>query len=142
MAEVYYQLPFRPGDLSQKREHARCSLKDSVSGVLHLIAVTRFGELRPDESYGCEVWDFDFENITNTQLFRERIQVSLKQAIERHEPRLMQVRIDVQVQQVEYRVINRRTKSRITLKVDGILKLTREPFSYAENFFIGPLSYY
>jgi hypothetical protein len=46
------------------------------------------------------------------------------------------------VQQVEFRVVNRRTKSRITLKVDGVLAMTNEPFTYNEFFFIGPLSYY
>ena len=64
------------------------------------------------------------------------------QTIAGHEPRISQLRIDIQVQQVEVMVKNRRTKSRITLKVDGVLKKTNEPFSYSENFFIGPLSYY
>lgn len=142
MIPEYYHFPLRPDELIQKKEHPKCSLKDSVARMIHLIAVTHFGEYKPDESFGCEIWEFDFENITNSQLFREQINKSLKQSVEKYERRLSKVRVETQIQQVEYRVINRRTKSRIILKVEGILAKTNEPFSYSENFFIAPLSYY
>jgi phage baseplate assembly protein W len=142
MNAEYYYFPIKPLDLIQKKEHPRISLKDSVSRVIHLITITHFGEFKPDESLGCEIWDFDFDNITNYQLFKEKVKKSLTQSIEKYEPRLSQIRIDIQIQQVETRVQNRRTKSQITLKVDGTLTKTNEPYSYSENFFIGPLSYY
>ncbi len=142
MTSDYYYFPLKPGDLIQKKEHPRISLRDSVSRVIHLITITHFGEYKHDESLGCEIWDFDFDNIVNYQLFKEQIKKSLLQTIEKHEPRLSQTRIDVQIQQVEIRIKNRRTKSQITLKVDGVLTKTNEPYSYSENFFIGPLSYY
>lgn len=142
MSTGYYNFPLKPADLIQKKEHQRISLKDSVSQVIHMITITHFGEYKPDESLGCEIWDFDFDNITNYQLFKEQVKKSLLQTIEKYEPRLTQVRIDIQLQQVEFRVQNRRTKSQITLKVDGVLARTNESYSYTENFFIGPLSYY
>ena len=142
MISDYYYFPLRPGDLIQKKELPRCSLQESVSRMTHLIAITNFGEFKTDESFGCEIWEFDFENVTNSQLFKEKIRNSLRQTIAKHEPRLSQVKIDIQIQQVEFLVVNRRTKSRIILKVDGVLTKTNEPFSYGENFFIGPLSYY
>jgi phage baseplate assembly protein W len=142
MSSGYYYFPLKPLDLIHKKEHQRISLKESVSRVIHLIIITHFGEYKPDESLGCEIWDFDFVNITNYQLFKEKVKKSLIQTIEKHEPRLSQVRIDIQVQQVEIRIQNRRTKSQITLKIDGILTQTNESYSYSENFFIGPLSYY
>jgi phage baseplate assembly protein W len=142
MNAEYYSFPLKPAELIQKKEHSRISLKDSVSHMIHLITITHFGEFKPDESLGCEIWDFDFDNITNYQLFKEQVKKSLIQTIEKYEPRLSQIRIDIQIQQVEIRVQNRRTKSQITLKVDGILAKTNEPYSYSENFFIGPLSYY
>jgi hypothetical protein len=142
MISEYYYFPIKPVDLIQKKEHPRISLKESVSRVIHLITITHFGEYKPDESLGCEIWDFDFDNITNYQLFKEQIKKSFLRVFEKYEPRLSQVRIDIQIQQVEIRVKNRRTKSQITLKVDGVLTKTNEPYSYTENFFIGPLSYY
>ena len=142
MSTEYYYFPLKPADLIQKKEHPRISLKDSVSRVIHLITITHFGEYKPDESLGCEIWDFDFDNITNYQLFKEQVKKSLAQTIEKHEPRLSKIKIDIQIQQVEFRIKNRRTKSQITLKVDGILTKTNEAYSYIENFYIGPLSYY
>jgi len=142
MSTEYYYFPLKPADLIQKKEHPRISLKDSVSRVIHLITITHFGEYKPDESLGCEIWDFDFDNITNYQLFKEQVKKSLAQTIEKHEPRLSKIKIDIQIQQVEFRIKNRRTKSQITLRVDGILTKTNEAYSYTENFYIGPLSYY
>ena len=142
MTSEYYYFPLNPADLIQKKEHPRISLKDSVSRMIHLITITHFGEYKPDESLGCEIWDFDFANITNYQLFKEQVKKSLAQTIEKHEPRLSKIKIDIQIQQVEFRIKNRRTKSQITLKVDGILTKTNEAYSYIENFYIGPLSYY
>lgn len=142
MISEYYYFPLKPVELIQKREHPRISLKDSVSRVIHLITITHFGEYKPDESLGCEIWDFDFDNITNYQLFKEQIKKSFLRTFEKYEPRLSQIKIDIQIQQVEIRVKNRRTKSQITLKVDGVLTKTNEPYSFTENFFIGPLSYY
>jgi phage baseplate assembly protein W len=138
----YYYFPLKPADLIQKKEHPRVSLKESVSGMIHLITITHFGEYKADESLGCEIWESDFENVTNSQLFKEQVKTSLMQSIATHEPRISQIKIDIQVQQVELVVKNRRTKSKVTLKVDGVLKKTNEPFSYSEYFFIGPLSYY
>jgi len=142
MSTEYYYFPLKPADLIQKKEHPRISLKDSVSRVIHLITITHFGEYKPDESLGCEIWDFDFDNITNYQLFKEQVKKSFIRTIEKYEPRLSQIKIDIQIQQVEIRVKNRRTKSQITLRVDGILTKTNEAYSYTENFYIGPLSYY
>jgi phage baseplate assembly protein W len=142
MKAEYYDFPLKTSDLSQKKEHPRISLMDSVSRMIHMISITHFGEFKYDESLGCEIWDYDFVNITNYQLFKENIRSSLLQTIADYEPRLSDVRIDVQIQQVEIKVRNRRTKCQITLKVDGMLTKTNEPYTYHENFFIGPLSYY
>jgi phage baseplate assembly protein W len=138
----YYDFPLRPADLMQKKEQPRVPVKDSVARMIHLITVTHYGEYKFDQSLGCEIWDFDFVNITNYQLFKENIRNSLMQTIARYEPRLSSVRVDVQMQQVEIRIMNRRTKAQINLKVEGVLSMTNEPFLYQENFFIGPLSYY
>jgi phage baseplate assembly protein W len=142
MKTDYYNFPLKPVDLILKKEHPRISLRDSVSRMIHLIAITHFGEYKHDESLGCEIWDYDFVNITNYQLFKEQIKNSLMQTIEKYEPRLSEIRVDIQIQQVEIRIKNRRTKSQITMRVDGVLARTNEPYSYTENFFIGPLSYY
>jgi phage baseplate assembly protein W len=124
-----------------KKEHPKCSLSESVAGLIHLIAITNFGEYKHDESFGCEIWEHDFENIANTQIFREKLRISIQKTIEKYEPRLTNPKVGIQIDQIDYRVIHRRIKSRIRLKIDANLTMTNEFFTYTDQFFIGPLSY-
>lgn len=142
MISEYYNLPLKLGDIIQKKEHSKCSLYESVARMIHLISITHFGECKHDETFGCEIWENDFEIITNSQLFKDQLKTSLLKTIKNHEPRLTMVSVNIQMEQVEYRMNNRRTKTRIELKVNGTLTKTNEPFSHLEHFFIGPLSYY
>lgn len=137
----YYNLPLKLADLTEKKEHPRCTLIESVTLMIHLITTSQFGEFKHDNSFGCEIWEHDFENIVNTQLYKDQLKKSIQQTIEKHEPRLSNVRTDIQIEQIESRVGNKRIKSRISLHIKGTLTMTNEPFAYSEQFFIGPLSY-
>ena len=137
----YYNLPLQLVDLIEKKEHPRCTLNESVAMMIHLITTSHFGEYKHDDSFGCEIWEHDFENIGNTQLYKDQLRRSIKQTVETHEPRLSEVWVDIQIEQIESRVGNRRIKSRIRLHIKGSLSMTNEPFVFTEQFFIGPLSY-
>jgi phage baseplate assembly protein W len=138
----YYRIPLRLGDVTRKKEIPKCTLPESVAQMVHLIVTTGFGECRHNPSFGSEIWEKDFENIANSQLYRENLRKSIQTAIEKNEIRLTGVKVDIQIEQVDYTFFNRRTKSRIRIKVTGILAKTNEPFSISDQFFIGPLSYY
>ncbi len=138
----YYQLPLQLTRISQKKEHPKCTLSESVAAMIHLISVTYFGECKHDETFGCEIWEHDFENIVNSQVYRDKLMNSIQQTIEKQESRLNNIRVDVQIEQIDYKLFQRRIKSRITLKVRGTLVLTNESFLHIDQFYIGPLSYY
>lgn len=142
MITEYYKLPLQLHQMSQKKEHPKCSLYDSVADMIYLVAITYFGECKYDSSFGCEIWEHDFENIVNSQLYRDQLRNSLQQTIEKQEQRLTNIRVDIQIEQIDYSIFKRRVKSRIKLKVDGTLVMTNESFTHTEQFFIGPLSYY
>jgi hypothetical protein len=142
MNNAYYNLPLQLARISQKKEHPKCTLHESVAAMVHLISVTYFGECKHDDTFGCEIWEHDFENIVNSQIYRERLMNSIQQTITKQEQRLTNISIDVQIEQIDYRLFQRRIKSRIILKVFGTLVITNESFSHTDQFFIGPLSYY
>jgi len=142
MNEVYYSLPLNLGNIIRKKEQPRISLKESIAGWLHLLLVTRFGEFKDDDSFGCQIWEHDFENITNSQKFKEELQKAIYQSISTHEPRLTDIRLDLQIEQVEVLLQNRRIKIRIGIRISGIIKKTNESFLHVESFFVGPLSYF
>ncbi len=137
----YYHIPFRFSSIIEKQDHPRCELGESVASMLRLISITHFGECKSDETFGCEIWEHDFENISNTQLYKEQLRKSIQNTIETYEPRLNISRVDIQIEQVDSQIGNRRTKSRINLHVKGALLRTNEAFSFTEQFYIGPLSY-
>jgi len=142
MLKEYYKLPLKSGDLCRGKEIPKCSLSDSVAQIIHLIATTGFGECKYNQSFGCEIWELDFENIINSQLYREKLRKSIQRTIETHEPRISSAKVDIQMEQIDYMMFNRKIKSRIRVKIIGMLAKTNEPFNYTDQFFIGPLSYY
>jgi predicted component of type VI protein secretion system len=141
MNDAYYSLPINLGDIINKKEQPRLSLKESISAWIHLLLVTRFGEFKDDQSFGCQIWEHDFENITNSQKFKEELQKSIQQSLIRHEPRLTDIKLEVQIEQTEIVEQNRRIKIKIGIKVRATLKKTNEAFIHLESFYIGPLSY-
>jgi phage baseplate assembly protein W len=138
----YYKIPLKLDEVIKKQDLPRCSLKESVAEMIHLISTSGFGECKHDESFGCDLWNHDFENITNAQAFKENVRGSVKDAISRYEKRIEFVNVDVDVEQVISSIKKRRIKNRIVLTVRGKLVMTNEDFNYSEHFFIGPLSYY
>ena len=142
MTDAYYSVPLNLGDMIRKKEQAGISLKESIAAWIHLLLVTRFGEYKDDESFGCQIWEHDFENITNSQKFKEEVQKSILHSVATHEPRLANIRLDIQIDQVEVLLQNRRIKIRIGIKITGTIRKTNESFVHVESFFIGPLSYF
>ena len=71
MPTKYYELPINFSSLMQKNnELAACDLKKSIAQNIYLIITSRFRENRFDDSYGCELWDMDFELVHNESLRR------------------------------------------------------------------------
>ena len=97
----FYTIPLKLGDIIEKNEHTRCSLGESVAMMCQLISTSQFGEFKHDDSFGCEIWEHDFENIVNTQLYKDQLKKSIRETIEIHEPRLSDVMVDIQIEQIE-----------------------------------------
>jgi phage baseplate assembly protein W len=62
---TYYKIPLKLSGLLEGNELPTIDLRDSISSTLELIIMTRFGEHRHDPSFGCEIWDLDFELIVS-----------------------------------------------------------------------------
>lgn len=142
MANDFLQIPLQLGLVTRQMPLKRCPLYESVAGMMRLITTTHFGENKEDESFGNELWDWDFENIDNIQAFKERLAESLEKAIIQHERRLGSIRVNIGFDQVLTTVYSRRVKQRIQISIEGTLRKTNEPFTHHEVFFMGPLSYY
>ncbi len=143
MFATFLNNPVRFGAIMRKAETRRVDLKQSIHIMIHLILTTSFGEVKHDPFFGCEIWQFDFENIYNPHSFKEDLKRSLQNSIRKNEKRLTRVNVDLQIEQLEIttRIKNKRIKTRILLGVSGLIEKTNEEFVHQEVFFIGPLSY-
>lgn len=142
MANDFLQIPLQTELLTSQKHLKRCSLNESVAGVIHLVAITHFGENKGDDSFGNELWEYDFETIDNAQAFKEKLSVSLHNAITEHEKRLSAIKVSVGFDQIMTTAFNRRIRQRIQITIQGTLRKTNEPFTHSEVFFMGPLSYF
>ena len=143
MANEYYELPIKPLKLFNKHQIKYCDLKESIAHFIHLINTTHFGECRFDYSFGCAIWDVDFDNLRTSNSLKSKIVKSLNDSINKHETRLDNINVTVSIKQEESNddINTNCIKKRVDISVKGMVKKTNEPFSYVEYFYIGPLSY-
>ncbi|MCU0451627.1 MAG: GPW/gp25 family protein [Bernardetiaceae bacterium] len=141
MAEdIYYALPLRLDAIVDKRQAARCSLKDSIAQHIHLLLTSHFHENRFDSSYGCGIWEQDFELMTGLQ-WKDQTRDYIKKSIETHERRLVKINVKVELSEQEIGTKeNKRIKRRVTVFVEGFTRKTNEKFTYQDQIFIAPLS--
>ena len=143
MKQEFYSLPLLLDQVILKKEHPGCSLVQSVAQQLHMILTTSFGEFQPNESFGCAIWDLDFDNITSAHKLKEFIRQSLLKSIQEHERRLENVRVELVVRQEQLvaAAASPIVKKGMEITITGLLRFTNERFIYTDSFFVGPLSY-
>jgi phage baseplate assembly protein W len=139
----YYSLPLSLDSVLRKQDLSRCSLKESVYHHMHLILTTAFGEMTNDPNYGCSIWENDFDNLTSNNKIREQIKQSLISAVNKYEPRVQNVKVEILIRQEEQQtqLTGRHVKKLLDIKIAALLTATREPIQYNDRFFTGPLSY-
>lgn len=137
-------MPLRFDQLMERnRELPSCDLYTSIAQNIFLIVSSKYNEHRFDPEYGCEIWEKDFELITNALLWQEQVNSSIVKSLSRYEPRLEKVTVDTTL--VEEPYVNPRThlrsvKKKIIVNIKGTIKQTGEPFFYAPKMFISPIS--
>lgn len=143
MSSKYYTLPLIAKKLISRKVHELCSLNQSISHHIHLINTSYFGECTFDDTFGCNIWIIDFDNLKTSNKLKSLIQASLHESLTRHEKRLHSIEVNVRMKQEELTGLedSNRIKKRLDIRINAKIKKTNEAFSYVEYFYIGPLSY-
>ncbi len=143
MSIVYYKIPLQLSAVMEGNELPACDLIYSITKNLELIIMTRFGEHRSNPTFGCEIWDLDFELIVSASLWEEKLRPSLLKSITTHENRLSNVAITVAITDMEkYNVFKQFTeiKKRVDIHISGLIHKTGQAFNFRTNLFLSPLS--
>jgi phage baseplate assembly protein W len=140
---VYYKIPLQLSSLLEGNELPNADLKDSIKKTLELIIMTRFGEHRHDPSFGCEIWDLDFELIVSENKWEEKLRQSLLKSITTHEHRLSNIQLNVQITEIEkFHLIKQyvEIKKRVDIQLTGTIHKTGESFNFNNSLFLSPLA--
>ena len=143
MNSVYYKIPFQLSKVLEGNELQTVSLAQSISNNLELIIMTRFGEHRGDPTFGCEIWDLDFELIVSERLWEEKLRKSLLRSVTTHELRLSTIELIIAITNNEKHNLFKNfteLKKRVDIRLSGIIQKTGEHYTFNTNLFLSPLS--
>ncbi len=142
MKRSYYQVPFNFSNFFEKKELTKLSLQESISQFISVIITTYFQEYTFDENFGSEIWETDFDLLTNPNVLKERIRNSLQEKIDVYENRLSNVKVQLYLgEDLSQKVEKVRLKKYLTIKVIGKVIKTDEQYTFSGNYFLAPLSY-
>lgn len=142
MKGTYYKLPIDFDALKQRKDLVQIPLEKSIRQHLFVLITTSFGECKFDYTYGCELWEMDFDLLKSDNELKQFIYDSVFQSVKTHEKRLFLQNIDLSISQESFG--NRResrAKKKIVLSLKGLIKETNRELIYTTSFYVGPLSY-
>ncbi|EDM34689.1 hypothetical protein PBAL39_14069 [Pedobacter sp. BAL39] len=143
MSEFYYNKPFRLKSIFENKDLEEADMGKSISKNIELIIFSRYGEHRYNPSFGCEIWDLDFELIVSETIWEEKFRQSLLRAVETYETRLYQVEVEIKMSEVEkfFSVRNvTEIKKKVDISVRGKMNVTGEKYYFNTALFLSPLS--
>ena len=143
MKPNFYKIPFDFKDFFAHKDLSKLSLKESVSQNISLIITTIYKEYKHDDKFGSDIWENEFDILSNINVVKENIKNSLTEKINEFEKRLNQTQVRVTIGETFVPNINQtRLKKQLVIRVSGKLKETDESFLFQGSYFIAPLSYY
>lgn len=143
MNHLFYKLPIRFGPLMNRQEIPTCGVGESIAQLLHLLIHTRYGELRSDRSFGCRIWEVEFDRTLTTGDWSDELSVSLEAAIRQHEPRLKKAQVSISMAVVDHDSFFRQPdeyRRLATVGVSALLTETEEPFQFYTQLHVGQLA--
>lgn len=126
-----------------RHELPTCDVGTSIAQLLHLLIHTRYGELRSDRSFGCRIWEVEFERTLSSSHWAGELSESLERAIRQYEPRLKNVRVDISMTLVDHDGFHRQPdeyRRLATVAVAALLNATNEPFQFSTQLNLGQFS--
>lgn len=129
----YYDIPLNFSTLTRRgKKLGQCDLKESVIQHIYLVLSTKYGDSRFDYLYGCELSNYDFENPSNIERIKHRLEKSVKDLLVAYEKRLGEIKVSIQIKEEEASTQGikklKKLKKRVEIKVTGTLIATNQKF--------------
>ncbi len=142
MNKSYYKVPFDFKNFFEQKDLKRITLEESISQYISIIITTAFKEYKHDHNFGSEIWETDFDLLTNVNRLKEQIKTSLAVKIKSLEKRLSNISVNILLgESVVPNTTRTRLKKQLKIEVKGIIRKTNEPYYFTGMYYIAPLSY-
>ena len=144
MDKAFYQYPIHFSKILQNKDLPLCGLGESISQNLQLIIISHHGEHRYNPTFGCEIWDMDFDLIMSLKVWEEKLRKSLEHSILENEKRIEKTDIEVRISEVE-KIFGSAKFASVKRKVDIHIKAniveTGESYRFHTDLYLSPVSY-
>lgn len=139
----HYHIPVDFGALLRRQTLPQTTIKGSVREYIYLLLLTQRGEWRYDEHFQCLLWEKDFEQTDNMNIWLDQVRDDIRRSVAKYETRL-KIR-DVDVQRDELHELNRenkvaRIRNRLNIRVKGAVIQSGEEFDETFLMFFGPIT--
>lgn len=140
----FYSIPLRCKKLTTQQRNPLLKPEDALRQHIHLLLRTHYHEYRYDPTYGCYVWDKDYDNIQSINRWKDELEGLVRQTLADYEKRLTAVGVSVLVEELP--VVDAKTQQvrhyskRITILIEGTVLKTNQRFVHREYMFFSPLS--
>lgn len=143
MYGIYYKVPMNFKDLMQKKELEKTNLENSVAQYINMAVTSSYGECKYNESFGCKIWETDFDILSDHNTMKQNIKKALTDTIKSLEKRLDLKEVEVTISEDRVASLDNilRMKKKVNVNIDGYILKTNRPFNFYGYFFLGPLSY-
>ncbi|CVK17090.1 MAG: GPW/gp25 family protein [Apibacter sp.] len=142
MYGIYYNTPINFKQLIEKKDVEKTNLDQSIAKYINILVTSSFGECKFNDMLGCNIWEMDFDLLSDTNSLRDKFKNDIKETIMMNESRLnlLEVEVSIGVSQIPSYRNSIRFKKKVMMKINGLIKKTNRPFNFYGYFFIGPLS--
>lgn len=140
---THYKFPLQFEKLLDGEDLPRCSEKESIDQNLELIITTCPGEHKYDPEFGCQVWELDFVSMISQRTWENTFRQHVVKAINRYEPRIANVDIDVHFSDVvrNYPMTGANAiKKKVSIIIKADLLSSGERCGFKYSLYLGPLS--
>lgn len=144
---------FQKFELSRNKKHLRIipelekvtNIRKSIDEFLELLVFTHPGECKFAYDFGFSFWENEFRNLSietfnNSEVPRKRFEENLKEAIQKYEPNLTDVKVEILLS--DEQMIIRKTGIRfffIVVIFGNIKGVQKEPYKKNIVFSVGPV---
>ena len=145
MKQQFYKLPVRFDSVFHEsgNQMDTCSEVESIDQNIELLIKTCPGEHKFNKSYGCRIWDMDFERIVSRKKWEEDFTTYIQESVTTFEQRLKDVSVGIEIMEVaheDYVMKTTAIKKKVEVTIRGILVSGNEPCIFKYKLFLGPLS--